>query len=187
MKMSKKLTNLPKFGFVFGLCLSLAAGYGFLRENPAAAGELTEPTLRYQYDAPAGARITPENNLSPWLKLRQGEAIDTVYAGGEAAIRQMQAGDLTPQSMATADINLDGYPDLIGGYAGSEGGVLTFHLGAKEAFLPEDKNVLEGIRAGNFPVSFAKEAKVLPLPIAPDFVAAGNFVKDSTLDLAVSR
>ncbi len=43
--------------------------------------------------------------------------------------------------------------------------------------------MLANLRRGIFPASFEAEATVLSVPVAPDFIFAGKFSKDSTLDL----
>jgi hypothetical protein len=85
---------------------------------------------------------------------------------------------VTPLSLASADLNGDGYPDLVVGYATHGGGLLAVHFANPEAFAPQMRQSLDGIAQGQFPRSFGDTATVISVPCAPDFLAAGDFNQD---------
>src|SRR5262245_48489127 len=84
-------------------------------------------------------RATKRNN--PWLKLQEGRGLRAQYraSGAEsaAAAQALQLGQAEPVALAAGDLNGDSYPDLVGGYASAEGGILTLHLSNPEAFSPQ--------------------------------------------------
>src|SRR4026209_527628 len=99
----------------------------------------------------------------PRITLQEGRELEPVYselsAGGDsfrsAARRAATLSDQArPVALASGDFDVDGFPDLVCGYAGSSGGVLTLHRGNREAFAPSDPKVLKGIAKGKFPEPF---------------------------------
>ena len=63
------------------------------------------------------------------------------------------------------------------------GGLIALHRASKEAFEPQNEQVLADLKRGVFPATFEKDALILDVPTAPDFIFAGKFSPDSTLDL----
>jgi len=101
-------------------------------------------------------------------------------AGREISLAAVAA---TPLSLATADVNSDGYPDLAAGYGTPGGGLIAIHLGNPEAFSPQLPSSLAGIAKGVFPASFAGSQTVLEVPVRPDFLALGDFGARGVTDL----
>jgi hypothetical protein len=184
MKIAKSFATF--FSIVF-LVVGFAFGLNQLVGVPTKADNNQKSFRSFSVSEKDRAVINIKNDISPWLKLKQGKGIETKYVGDDTAIQSLEGGSLRPLSLASADFNSDGYTDLISGYADMNGGgILTFHKANKEAFAPEDEQILAGIRNGEFPVSFEKEATALKLSVAPDFILTGRFVKDSTIDLVVA-
>ena len=185
----KRLINLSlivKFVCISFFATALGGAFVFLNENTAKA-EKSSATLRhFAVDQANQTPVAIERSGSPWINLKPGEPINSDYVGDESAIGRFESGSLRPATLATTDFNFDGYNDVISGYAGTNGGIITLHQGSKEAFSPEDPQVLAGIKNGNFPVSFERQANVIEVPVSPDFIAVGNFIKDSSLDLIVA-
>jgi CSLREA domain-containing protein/uncharacterized repeat protein (TIGR01451 family) len=97
--------------------------------------------------------------------------------------RYVRQGPVQPLSLASADINLDGFPDLISGHAVSGGGVVTLRLGNPEAFAPTRRQTIQAIANGQYPSPFVSETTVFETPEAPEFLAAGDFDRDGHLDI----
>ncbi|MEP7336630.1 MAG: CSLREA domain-containing protein, partial [Acidobacteriota bacterium] len=104
--------------------------------------------------------------------------IEKAFSSGKGKQGQAQA-----LSLASDDINLDGFPDLVCGYAGLDGGLVTLHLGNPEAFSPTRQETLQGIIKGRYPDPFITDTAVLSVPEAPDFLATGDFNRDGRLDI----
>ena len=121
---------------------------------------------------------------SVWLKLEQGKPLDTTFHGSDSAISALRGNKAEPTAQVSADINLDGYNDLVSGFRNAAGGgLIALHRAGKEAFEPQSEQVLADLRRGVFPATFEKDALILDVPTAPDFIVAGKFSKNSPLDL----
>ncbi len=89
--------------------------------------------------------------------------------------------------MATADFDEDGTPDIIAGYANDESGAASFMRGNVDAVYPncpEDKARKE--KSEFTDAAFLGPAQVFALPLAPDFLAAGDFDADGHFDIAAA-
>lgn len=88
-----------------------------------------------------------------------------------------------PLSLASTDLNSDGYPDLVAGYATSRGGLIAVHFANPEAFAPSTPESLAGAARGDFQPSFGGAALTIPVAAAPDLLAAGDFNEDGHADV----
>jgi hypothetical protein len=95
-------------------------------------------------------------------------------------------GPARPLTLASADFNIDGFPELVTGYATAEGGLVEVRRANPEAFAPGDPAVLDGIAHGRYPSPFLPAALWLRVPASPDFIAAGDFDRDRNPDLVVA-
>jgi hypothetical protein len=125
---------------------------------------------------------------NPWINFQDGRALKSKYiaaAGLEAAGLEQPLGQGQAQAVALAsgDVNVDGFPDLVVGYANQDGGLLALHRGDPEAFGPQKRETIEGIKRGRFPDPFLPEATLLWVPEAPDFLAVGDFNNDTRIDI----
>ncbi len=75
--------------------------------------------------------------------------------------------DARAVSMVSADFNLDGYADLISGYAQGEGGYISLHHGNPEAYASTSPATFENLKRGIFPPGFVSESVIFNLPVAP--------------------
>lgn len=186
MKKVLNKRNFIKTIFLIGLALGIFSGTSFLQINSVYAEKNLKNLKRFTLPQSSATQIEIERSGSPWIKLKGGVPINSEFTGTDSAISQFENGSLSPTTMASTDFNFDGYNDVISGFGAPNGGIITFHKANKEAFAPEDPQVLDGIRVGQFPVSFESQTKVIEVPVQPDFIAAGKFVKDSPLDLIVA-
>src|SRR5579872_7171174 len=103
---------------------------------------------------------------APYLNLRDGHAVPTEYRGEDRAAGALRAGQAQPLSLASADFDEDGVPDLVSGYAESGGrGIATVHRGNIDALWPYGAAVRNGE-----PPPFHSDARVFVLPERPDFL-----------------
>ncbi|HEY6968146.1 MAG TPA: Ig-like domain repeat protein [Candidatus Angelobacter sp.] len=91
-----------------------------------------------------------------------------------------------PLSMASGDIDADGFEDLLVGYGVSQGGVIAVHRGNIDAFAPQSDASFQAIGRGEFPAPFLLDAQTFAVPVRPDFVALGSFIGSGNLDLVVA-
>ena len=114
------------FGLFILLTIIVIAGIGVF--HTSASNELDEnSTVRLKsFSVPQGESFGGVNvgeRTSVWLKLQAGKPLDTTFYGRDAAISALQSNLAEPTSQTSADINADGYPDLISGFrnAGAAG------------------------------------------------------------------
>lgn len=174
-----------KLAFISSLVLVFALAIVFFQNNSAKAELKSKSFKHFTIPQENAVPVEIERSGSPWIKLKQGVPINSEFVGTDSAINQFENGSLSPTSLASADFNFDGFIDVLSGFSSPNGGIITLHKGNKEAFSPEDPQVLAGIRNGEFPVSFEKLTTVIETPIAPDFIVTGKFISGSPLDLVV--
>jgi hypothetical protein len=130
-------------------------------------------------------KIDPENDGGTWLKLHSGRNLKQRYPS-ELAGQSPAAKRTRPLTMTSGDLNLDGFPDLLVAYGTDRGGFLAVHRGNPGSFAPTDPQTIDGIKNGNFPDPFLPDALFLPLDEAPDFVAIGDFDRDTRQDIVAA-
>jgi hypothetical protein len=123
----------------------------------------------------AFAQARPENHRGPYLNLSKARSVTTRYH------RAFSSGQARALSTAKADFDEDGMPDLAAGFATPEGGSVVIHRGNVDALWPY------GPLRGTEPPAFLPDARVFPLPEAPDFLAAGDFDADGHWDIAAAH
>ena len=100
--------------------------FGLTRNSEAAMLRSANPKSKIQ-NLKSGA---------PWINLRDGPELPTAYTGA-AGLKQILEQNLAlPLALASGDFDEDGVPDLISGYAGPSGGILTLHRGNLYSIYP---------------------------------------------------
>jgi CSLREA domain-containing protein len=90
-------------------------------------------------------------------------------------------------SLASGDVDGDGFPDLLSGYSTDRGGVITLHRGNKEAWAPSTPESFALLQSGSFPQGFESASTEWPVPIAPDFMVSGDFNGDGRADIVIAQ
>ncbi|MBA2528043.1 MAG: hypothetical protein H0V18_20010 [Pyrinomonadaceae bacterium] len=159
----------------------------FLTRTASNAGPT--PKQPPQKLARLGAHTTVQavGQGNPLINLRSGRDLLTSYLGSSNAQLILEQNLARPTALASADFDEDGTADLIAGYAGPSGGILTMHRGNVDAIYPNSPEAKQRKAEGSFTESpFLASALVLELPEAPDFVATGDFDADGHWDLAMA-
>jgi uncharacterized repeat protein (TIGR01451 family) len=113
----------------------------------------------------------------PFVEVRDARPVPTRYSGDGLA------GSAKPLSLATADFDEDGMPDLVGGYAtGGGAGAIAIHRGNVDALWPYGTALRNGT-----PPAFLPDARVVAVPEQPDFLGAGDFDADGHWDIVTAR
>ena len=121
---------------------------------------------------------------NPRMNLQDGRSgVATTYKNAATREVSNSLSGARPLSLASGDLNVDGYPDLVTGYASANGSFVTISLGNPEAFSPTKPETIEAIKNGQFHDSFLPGAALLSVPEAPEFLAVGDFDRDGHLDI----
>jgi hypothetical protein len=178
----KRLTSSTTFRiFILSVfCLSSIAVLLGANLYLASSAESRKDAITLRATGHGNSRIKFQSGRN--LKA-QYTATDVASAGIEKAFSKGKQGQAQALSLASDDINLDGFPDLVCGYAGSGGGLVTLHLGNPEAFSATRQETIQGIIKGRYPDPFLADASVLSVPEAPDFLTTGDFNHDGRLDI----
>jgi uncharacterized repeat protein (TIGR01451 family) len=91
-----------------------------------------------------------------------------------------------PVAMAKGDFDQDGVSDLAVGFSTGNGGFIAIHRGNLDAFAPQSQASFQAIAHNQFPAPFLSEAQTFPVPVRPDFIAAGDFTGQNHTDLVVA-
>ncbi|HKA18417.1 MAG TPA: C25 family cysteine peptidase [Blastocatellia bacterium] len=119
--------------------------------------------------------------------LRVGSIVDmkVAYSGESALVTALQSNHAQPRTLASADLDRDGAPDLIAGYALDGKGVVTVQRGNPEAFAPKDESIYVRMQQGYNPDSLSPVADTYLVPERPDFLHVGDFNHDNSIDVLV--
>ena len=79
---------------------------------------------------------------NPWVTLRDGASAPAEYQGAPKAIQQLKANAMRPLSVAAADFDEDGVPDLVAGYGGNPGGVISIQRGDADTIYPNTREAI---------------------------------------------
>jgi CSLREA domain-containing protein len=122
---------------------------------------------------------------SPWLGLDEASEVAVSYLGEDGPARALRAGEAVPLALASVDLDRDGAPDLVAGWAGPEGGILAIHRGSLLSRFAESPAARAwAARAGAVAGErFLRRVEVFPVPSAPDFLATGDFDGDGRPDV----
>jgi hypothetical protein len=139
----------------------------------------------------------------PSLIFGQPIRLSSLEAGvivGPGGLKQVLEHNLVqPTALASADFDEDGVPDLVSGYAGPGGGILTLRRGNLYALYPHadrasmSQRVNESMDSSvHLPIDslthlrFLPEARVFEVSEAPEFIGAGDFDADGHWDVAAA-
>lgn len=152
---------------------------------PASAS--VEEVATKQQKSLMSERITVQaaGRGNPWIYLSDGRDVITAYVGAAGLDRAR------PLALAAADFDEDGVADLVSGYAGAGGGLLTLHRGNVDAIFPNSPEARRRSgevpsATGDAPPPFLSPARVFETPEAPELVGTGDFDHDGHLDVVVT-
>jgi hypothetical protein len=135
--------------------------------------------------ANVGVTVRAAGRGKPYLNLRDGRKLAVDYRGDRGLTNALQSGAAQPRSLASADFDGNGTPDVVAGYAFNGVGMITVQRGNPEAFAPKDESVYLRMHEGYNPDSLVPTAQTYQVPAAADFLQAGDFNNDSRKDVLV--
>src|SRR5215208_2689420 len=110
------------------------------------------------------------------------------YHGPSALVGALNGDDARARGLASADMDADGAPDLVTGYAWRGAGIVTIQRGNPDAFAPKKRSVFERMQRGLVPESVVDDASAVRVPEPVSYVEAADFNHDRRPDvLAAAR
>lgn len=170
--------------FVIGAALfQIGTTSGSADSRSGEAGKSVKLSALKGFAAGTTVSVSAETRLTkfqPGRELQLDGVINGLRAGG------IDAASAEPLSLATDDINGDGYPDLVSGYRSAGGGFLVVYYGNEQAYSPSDEEILRGIREeARFPMPFGS-ARIVRLGDAPELLVTGDFDRDGLKDIVAA-
>ena len=185
---------VPRFGVRKKLvCLSLAAvlaalAFAVLHWLPASAS----PNYDFREVISSPARLSDHvsiraiGNVDPRVSLRNGHDLLTSYQGPERLQRALTENKAQPRSLASADFDEDGVPDLVSSYAYNGRGIITIHRGNVDSIYPNAPEAKQRKAIGtSTDAPFLSPAHVFETIVTSDLIGAGDFDADGHWDLVV--
>ncbi len=163
----------PAFRRVTCVVVTLVSGFVFLSGNFATRRAESRNVVT----------VRAAGRGKPFFNFEDGRQMPVTFRGESNTARALQSGKGTPRSLASADLDGNGTPDLIVGYANGGTGTITIQHGNPDAFAPTDESVFARIQQGYDPQSLLPDAEVYPVPGPADFVVVGNFSHSSIKDI----
>src|ERR1041385_8208244 len=155
----------------------------YVRVKSAASVASSTNFVELTRKAKGGVTVQAAGRGKPFLNLRDGQDMTVTYRGDRAAATALQSGAAQARSLASADFDRNGTPDVVAGYSYNGGGIITLQRGNPDAFAPADDSVLVRMQQGYNPDSLLPGADVYSVPVSPDFIVTGNFTKGSAPDV----
>src|SRR5256885_15282806 len=126
---------------------------------------------------------------NPTINLNDGHDLLTSYVGPDELRVALEQNLAQPLSLAAADFDEDGVPDLVSGYAYNGRGIITLLRGNVDSIYPNTPEAKQRKSNGTFTdAPFLSPAQITAAPVAPDFIGAGDFDADGHWDVvAASR
>src|SRR3989475_7367376 len=165
------LCSIPFLARAFAKAKSNSTQHG--KPQPAKLARLSETVS-----------IHPAGRGNPTINLSDGHDLLTSYVGPDELRQALEENQAEPISLASADFDEDGVPDLISGYAYNGRGIITLLRGNVDSIYPNAPEAKERKANGTFTdAPFLSPAQVFSAPVAADFVGAGDFDGDRHWDV----
>lgn len=124
---------------------------------------------------------------NPYFNFKDGRDVVTAFSGPYELQQALKQNQLRQSTLASADFDEDGVPDLLSAYAGAGGGIITLYRGDINSIYPNSPEAKHLKAAGEFSGSpFLSPARIFALPEAADFVAAGDYDNDGHWDVVAA-
>ena len=126
---------------------------------------------------------------NPTINLSDGHDVLTSYVGPQELRVALEQNQAAPLSLASADFDEDGVPDLVSGYSYNGQGIVSLLRGNVDSIYPNAPEAKQRKAEGTFAdAPFLSPARVFAAPVAADFIGAGDFDADGHWDVvAASR
>ena len=107
-------------------------------EDSAKFSKAEKSVVEVTKRAKAHATVQAAGRGKPFLNLQDGRGMTVTYRGDQAAVAALQSGGAQARALASADVDRNGTPDVVFGYAFNGMGIITLQRGNPDAFAPAD-------------------------------------------------
>jgi hypothetical protein len=155
-----------------------------------------KPVVQRHTRPTASIAVQAAGRGNPWINLRDGRELPTAYNGATVSAQALNRNLTVPTALASADFDEDGVPDVVSGYMGPGGGLITLHRGNVDSIFPktqdprpktQDHSSLTPLPPHPFtPSPFHPDARVFEVDESPDFIGAGDFDADGHWDVVTA-
>src|SRR5256885_12352659 len=117
----------------------------YVRVKSAAFVALSKPENSIALSKGPKGQVTVQaaGRGNPYLNFKDGRQMSVAYRGVSGAVNALQNGVASSRALAAADLDGDGAPDVVAGYANAGTGILTVPRGNPEGFPPKDDSGFE--------------------------------------------
>ncbi len=121
---------------------------------------------------------------TPWINLQDGLDLPVDYDGPTRLLEALVGTRNQPLALAAVDLDEDGVPDLVSGYAGPSDGIIALHRGNADAIYANSSEAREAQETGTFTdAPFLSQVRVFEVPDSPDLLGTGDFNADDHQDV----
>jgi hypothetical protein len=173
------------FTFVVALNLLGLGAFPTAHQKVAAKTAVDADLVVNKVDASTGpVAVHAARRGNPWINLADGRVLFSLAAGDLSRQPASAVRQVVPLALAAGDFDGDGVPDLLCGYGGPSGGLLSLRRGNIDAIYPETPEARRRKAEGRFDDSpFISPGAEFRVPVSPVFMGAGDFDADGRLDV----
>lgn len=166
---------------LLALVVILIRSVEVFKASGSAERSVVKATVSEQIGIHAAGHVNSTMNLS------DGRDVLSSYKGPPNLRRALDQNEARALSLASADFDEDGVPDLICGYAGPDCGIITLHRGNLDSVYPNSPQAQRRKVESTFTdSSFLAPAGVFEVPAPADFMCAGDFDGDNHFDVVTA-
>ncbi|HKP45404.1 MAG TPA: hypothetical protein VJT50_02290, partial [Pyrinomonadaceae bacterium] len=156
-------------------------------KNAAAAAAAAAANVVAIKEPKTRVTVQAASRFNPYLNVKEdGRQMAVAYRGGSEATLALQQGTTSSRTLAAADFNGDGAPDVVAGYGFSGAGIVTIQKGNPEGFAPTDDSVFERMHQGYNPPSLLPTVDTYQVSAPVDFLQLGDFNRDGRQDVLIA-
>ena len=134
------------------LAISLAvAAYCWRMASKSALANSGNTSRPVAVQANTDVITLPGDRGGPHIRLQKALSLATSYAGDDEAAQLLKSSEARPLTLASADFDEDGIPDLIGGYGGPSGEFWLFIAATRTRSIPTAARLNNERRLVNLP------------------------------------
>ncbi|HEY3026209.1 MAG TPA: Calx-beta domain-containing protein, partial [Pyrinomonadaceae bacterium] len=177
-------------------CTALVAALLVISAIATASSHLGIPSLPYAPSREASfqrARLSEQISVlaaergDGRLSLQNGRELVSAYKGPAELQQALERREAQARSLASADFDEDGVPDLVSGYAYGAAGIVTIHRGNVDSIYPNAPEAQQRKASGTFTrAPFLSPALAIEVATAADFLGAGDFDADGHWDIVLA-